>query len=134
MEYGNQAGVAGSSRYGVGGHHGFHRRRNGQFYNDPEGISETAKFELSEGVRVITDDDRIVEPGSGEMGKIATSGLVPLGYYKDERKSAATFRIVDGVRYAFPATTPTVEADAALPYGRGSACINTQARKCFQRR
>ena len=43
-----------------------------------EGISETAKFELGEGVRVITDDDRIVEPGSGEMGKIATSGLVPL--------------------------------------------------------
>ena len=57
-----------------------------------EGISQTAKFELNEGVTVITDDGRIVEPGSGEMGKIATSTFVPLGYYKDEEKSKATFK------------------------------------------
>ena len=97
-----------------------------------EGISETAKFELSEGVRVITDDDRIVEPGSGEMGKIATSGLVPLGYYKDEEKSAATFRVVDGVRYSFPGDYATVEADGSITLlGRGSACINTAGEKVF---
>ena len=97
-----------------------------------EGISATAKFELSEGVRVITDDGRVVEPGSGEMGKIATSGLVPLGYYKDAEKSAATFREIDGVRYSFPGDYATVEADGSITLlGRGSACINTAGEKVF---
>ena len=97
-----------------------------------EGISATAKFELSEGVRVLTDDGRAVEPGSGEMGKIATSGLVPLGYYKDAEKSAATFREIDGVRYSFPGDYATVEADGSITLlGRGSACINTAGEKVF---
>ena len=45
--------------------------------------AETAKFVLNPGVIVITDDGEIVEPGSDKMGKIGTSGLVPLGYFKD---------------------------------------------------
>ena len=61
-----------------------------------EAAASTAKSELN-GVAVITDDGRFVEPGSGEMGKVATSAFVPLGYYKDPKKSAATFREVDGV-------------------------------------
>ena len=65
-----------------------------------EAAASTAKFELNEGVVVITDDDRTVQPGSGEMGKIATSSFVPLGYYKDPEKSAATFREINGVRYS----------------------------------
>lgn len=93
---------------------------------------ETAKFELNEGVVVITDDDRVVDPGSAEIGKIATSGFVPLGYYKDPEKSAATFREVDGVRYSFPGDYATVEADGSITLlGRGSACINTAGEKVF---
>jgi acyl-CoA synthetase (AMP-forming)/AMP-acid ligase II len=95
-------------------------------------VKGTAKFELNEGVRVITDDGRFVEAGSGEMGKIATSAFVPLGYYKDEEKSAATFREVDGVRYSFPGDYATVEADGSIILlGRGSACINTGGEKVF---
>ncbi len=94
--------------------------------------SATAKFELNEGVKVITDDDRIVAPGSGEIGKLATSAFVPLGYYKDEAKSAATFREVDGVRYSFPGDYATVEADGTITLlGRGSVCINTGGEKVF---
>jgi len=94
--------------------------------------AQTAKFELMEGVRVITDDDRFVEPGSVEIGKLATSGSVPLGYYKDPEKSAATFREVEGVRYAFPGDYATVEADGSITLlGRGSACINTGGEKVF---
>lgn len=93
---------------------------------------ETAKFELNEGVVVITDDDRIVEPGSKEIGKIATSGFVPLGYYKDPEKSSVTFREVDGVRYSFPGDYATVEPDGSITLlGRGSACINTAGEKVF---
>ncbi len=97
-----------------------------------EAVASTAKFELNEGVAVITDDDRMVEPGSGEMGKIATSAFVPLGYYKDPEKSAATFREVDGVRYSFPGDYATVEADGSITLlGRGSACINSGGEKIF---
>jgi len=94
--------------------------------------AQTAKFELNDGVKVITDDDRIVEPGSGEIGKLATSAFVPLGYYKDAEKSAATFREVEGVRYSFPGDYATVEADGSITLlGRGSVCINTGGEKVF---
>ncbi len=92
----------------------------------------TAKFQLAEGVKVFTDEGREVEPGSGEIGKLATSGFVPLGYYKDPVKSAETFREVDGVRYSFPGDYATVEADGSITLlGRGSVCINTAGEKVF---
>ena len=97
-----------------------------------EVTAQTAKFTLNEGVKVITDDGRFVEPGSGEIGKLATSAFVPLGYYKDEEKSAATFREVDGVRYSFPGDYATIEANGEITLlGRGSVCINTAGEKVF---
>jgi acyl-CoA synthetase (AMP-forming)/AMP-acid ligase II len=97
-----------------------------------ESVAQTAKFELSDGVRVITDDGREVEPGSDEIGKLATSGFVPVGYYKDPEKSADTFREVDGKRYSFPGDYATVEADGSITLlGRGSACINSAGEKVF---
>ena len=57
---------------------------------------ETAKFQLNPGVIVITDDGEHVLPGSGVIGKIGTSGLVPEGYYKDPKKSAETFKDFEG--------------------------------------
>jgi fatty-acyl-CoA synthase len=97
-----------------------------------EAKADTAKFQLNEGVKVFTEDDREVEPGSGVMGMIGTTGLVPIGYYKDDSKSAATFREIDGVRYSFPGDFATVEADGSITLlGRGSACINTAGEKVF---
>ena len=92
----------------------------------------TASFQLNEGVKVFGEDDREVEPGSGEMGMVATSGIVPLGYYKDPTKSETTFREVNGVRYSFPGDFATVEADGSIRLlGRGSVCINTAGEKVF---
>lgn len=97
-----------------------------------ESTAETAKFALNEGVLVIADDGSRVQPGSGDIGMVATSGMVPLGYYKDAEKSAATFREVDGVRYSFPGDYALVEADGTITLlGRGSACINTAGEKVF---
>lgn len=94
--------------------------------------ADTAKFKLQPGVKVFDDDDHEVEPGSGEVGKLATSGLVPLGYYKDPEKSAATFRTLNGVRYSFPGDFATVEADGSITLlGRGSNCINTAGEKVY---
>ena len=53
---------------------------------------KTAKFSLNPGVIVIADDGEILQPGSEKIGLIGTSGLVPFGYYKDEKKSAETFK------------------------------------------
>jgi fatty-acyl-CoA synthase len=92
----------------------------------------TAKFALNAGVKVITDDGREVQPGSGEIGKLATSGLVPIGYYKDPKKTAETFREIGGVRYSFPGDYARVEADGSIALlGRGSVCINTAGEKVF---
>src|SRR4051794_3678130 len=96
------------------------------------GTSETAKFRLGENARVITDDGRDVEPGSGEVGIVAVKGRTPVGYYKDPAKSDATFRIIDGARYSVPGDFATVEADGTLRLlGRGSVCINTGGEKVF---
>jgi len=96
------------------------------------GTSGTAKFVLGENTRVITDDGREVEPGSGEIGRVAVKGRNPLGYFKDEAKSAATFLTIDGHRYSVPGDYATIEADGSLTLlGRGSVCINTGGEKVF---
>ncbi|MFL2697860.1 MAG: acyl-CoA synthetase [Gammaproteobacteria bacterium] len=92
----------------------------------------TAKFILNPGTIVISDEGNIVEPGSGEMGKIGTSGLVPIGYFKDPEKSAETFKEVDGIRYSFPGDYALVEEDGTITLlGRGSNCINTAGEKVY---
>ncbi|MCB0974662.1 MAG: AMP-binding protein [Actinobacteria bacterium] len=94
--------------------------------------SGKATFHMGERIRVINDDDRDVQPGSGEMGMIAVSGPIPLGYYKDENKTANTFRTIDGVRYSIPGDFATVSAEGELVLaGRGSVCINTGGEKVF---
>ena len=97
-----------------------------------ENPAPTAKFTLNPGVIVITDEGKLVEPGSGEMGLIGTSGLVPEGYFKDAKKSAETFKEVDGVRYSFPGDYALMEADGTITLlGRGSNCINTAGEKVY---
>jgi 3-oxocholest-4-en-26-oate---CoA ligase len=93
---------------------------------------ETAKFSQSPTTKVFTDDDRVVEPGSGEIGMVAAGGNVPLGYYKDPEKSARTFRVIGGERYSFPGDLAMVAADGSLILlGRGSQVINTGGEKVF---
>ena len=94
--------------------------------------TETAKFRLNPGTVIISDDGEEVEPGSGVMGKIGTSGLVPEGYYKDPVKSAETFKEFNGVRYSFPGDYATINEDGSINLlGRGSNCINTAGEKVY---
>lgn len=104
----------------------------GASVSNREAPAQTAKFELGENVKVFAEDDREVRPGSGEVGLVATAGLVPLGYYKDPEKSARTFRSIDGVRYSFPGDYARVEADGTITLlGRGSQVINTGGEKVY---
>ena len=81
---------------------------------------------------MFTDDGRRVEPGSGEQGMVAVGGFIPLGYYKDEVKTAQTFRTIEGRRWSVPGDFAEVNADGSLHLlGRGSVCINTGGEKVF---
>jgi fatty-acyl-CoA synthase len=104
----------------------------GQSVSGAAATSHTAKFALGENARVIDDDGRDVEPGSGQSGKVAVRGFNPIGYYKDEEKSKATFIEIDGQTYSIPGDFAMVEADGTLTLlGRGSQCINTAGEKVF---
>jgi acyl-CoA synthetase (AMP-forming)/AMP-acid ligase II len=81
---------------------------------------------------VLDDDGNEVQPGSGVRGVIAKRGHVPVGYYKDEEKSAATFKTINGVRYAIPGDYAQVEADGTVTMlGRGSVSINSGGEKIY---
>jgi acyl-CoA synthetase (AMP-forming)/AMP-acid ligase II len=81
---------------------------------------------------VFADDGSRVEPGSGVVGKIARSGAVPIGYYKDPEKTAATFVEMEGRRWSIPGDFATVEADGTITLlGRGSVSINSGGEKIY---
>lgn len=81
---------------------------------------------------VLDEDGNEVEPGSGVRGIIAKRGHIPVGYYKDEKKTAETFRTINGVRYAIPGDYATVEADGSVTMlGRGSVSINSGGEKIY---
>jgi fatty-acyl-CoA synthase len=93
---------------------------------------DVARFSLGPTCKVFTEDHREVRPGSGESGMVAVSGPLPVGYYKDEAKTAKTFPVIGGVRYSIPGDWVRVEADGTLTLlGRGSNCINTAGEKVY---
>ncbi|MEZ5383405.1 MAG: AMP-binding protein [Microthrixaceae bacterium] len=92
----------------------------------------TARFQLGEHAAVFTEDGVRVTPGSGERGRLAVGGHLPLGYYKDPAKTEATYPVYEGSRWAVPGDFATVEADGTITLlGRGSVCINTAGEKVF---
>jgi len=82
---------------------------------------------------VLDEELRIVEAGSGVIGKVARRGNIPLEYYKDPVKSAETFVIAaDGTRYSIPGDFATVEANGTVTLlGRGSVSINSGGEKIY---
>jgi acyl-CoA synthetase (AMP-forming)/AMP-acid ligase II len=95
-------------------------------------MAKTAGFKLGEHARIIDEDNESVVPGSGQVGRVAVQGRAPIGYYRDEEKTARTFPIIDGERWVIPGDLATVEADGTVRLlGRGSACINTGGEKVF---
>ena len=90
-------------------------------------------FFMDEGHTVVLDDNLDpVKPGSGDTGMLARFGAIPLGYWKDEAKTAATFKTKDGVRYVIPGDRAAVAEDGSVLFlGRDSVCINSGGEKVF---
>ncbi|HVJ96871.1 MAG TPA: acyl-CoA synthetase [Acidimicrobiia bacterium] len=88
------------------------------------------RFRMNEWTTVITEDGDVA--AVGEVGMLARRGHVPIGYYKDEAKTAATFVEMRGVRWAIPGDRAVIEEDGAINVlGRGSQCINSGGEKIF---
>ncbi len=86
-------------------------------------------------VVVLDDRNRLIEvsdANAGRIGRIGRGGHVPVGYYKDERKSAETFLTIDGERYSVPGDFARIEAGGRITMlGRGSNCVNTGGEKVY---
>ncbi|MEV6275646.1 acyl-CoA synthetase [Nocardia sp. NPDC051832] len=81
---------------------------------------------------LIDDDDNVVEPAPGAIGRMARTGHIPLGYYKDPEKTKTIFVEIDGRRYVVPGDYARYEPDGLVTLlGRGSECINTGGEKVF---
>jgi 3-oxocholest-4-en-26-oate---CoA ligase len=82
---------------------------------------------------VLDEHLRPLPPGSGEVGMLARTGNIPLGYLSDPVKTAATFVTgPDGTRYAISGDAATVAADGSITMlGRGSVSINSGGEKIF---
>jgi acyl-CoA synthetase (AMP-forming)/AMP-acid ligase II len=91
-----------------------------------------ARFKASDRIVVVTDDGDTVRPGDERVGLLGVGGAIPMGYYKDPEKTAATFRTVGDRRYSIPGDYATVDPDGTIRLlGRGSACINTGGEKVY---
>ncbi len=94
--------------------------------------AKTARFLMGPNTAVFREDGTRVPPGSGERGMVAITGHLPLGYYKDEEKTARTFKMFEGQRWSVPGDWAEPHEDGTLTLlGRGSQCINTGGEKVF---
>jgi acyl-CoA synthetase (AMP-forming)/AMP-acid ligase II len=104
----------------------------GQMVAGPSGSGTHPRFMVNDQTTVLDDDLRPVVRGSGVVGRVARRGYIPLGYFKDEAKTAVTFPVVDGVRWAVPGDFATVDADGTITlFGRGSVSVNTGGEKVY---
>ena len=96
-------------------------------------VSSSVNFRMVPGCAVVNDDRTAVlsEP-DGEIGWMAQSGHVALGYYKDAEKTAATFPTINCTRYSIPGDRAEInEAGEFHLLGRESVTINTAGEKVF---
>jgi acyl-CoA synthetase (AMP-forming)/AMP-acid ligase II len=97
------------------------------------GAVSTGTFNAGPDTFVAAEDlGSLLPPGHDGMGWLAQRGYVPLGYKGDAAKTAATFPVIDGVRYAIPGDRARHHADGRVELlGRASVTINSGGEKIF---
>ena len=98
-----------------------------------ERTSGVARFvPYADDTAVLADNLERVAPGSGDVGRVALRGHIPIGYLHDEAKTAETFVEHGGDRWVLTGDFATVDQDGTISLlGRGSQCINTGGEKVF---
>jgi fatty-acyl-CoA synthase len=94
---------------------------------------EQQRFELGPDARVLSDDRaRFLTADDDEVGWLARTTHVPLGYLDDPDATEATFPLVDGIRVAVPGDRARMEPDGRFVLlGRDSLVVNTGGEKVF---
>ena len=98
-----------------------------------KGAVRTGTFTPGPGSTVVSEDlTTVLAPGHEGLGWFAQSGWVPLGYLGDPEKTARTFPVIEGTRYAVPGDRARFDAEGAIEVlGRDSVTINTGGEKVF---
>lgn len=93
----------------------------------------TGTFAAGPGATVVSEDlSVLLDPGMDALGWLAQTGNVPLGYLGDAEKTARTFPVIDGVRYAAPGDRARLLDDGSVRVlGRDSVTINSGGEKVF---
>ncbi|MEE3849575.1 AMP-binding protein [Gordonia sp. LSe1-13] len=83
--------------------------------------------------RVVSEDRaRFLQAGDTELGWIARTGRVPLGYFEDPEATQHTFPEIDGERVSIPGDRARLESDGSLRlHGRDSLVVNSGGEKIF---
>jgi len=102
-------------------------------HTSASGAVATGKFTAGPDTFVAAEDlGAILEPGHDGMGWLAQRGYVPLGYKGDTTKTAATFPVIDGVRYSVPGDRARHLEDGSIELlGRDSVTISSGGEKIF---
>jgi acyl-CoA synthetase (AMP-forming)/AMP-acid ligase II len=97
------------------------------------GGATTGAFDLTPGNHVLSAElDRVIEPGDTEIGWLAKSGRLALGYLGDPIKTGRTYPVIDGVRFAVPGDRARLAPNNVVElYGRDSVTINSGGEKIF---
>ena len=97
------------------------------------GHSGLPAYPPREGTVLLRDDRQgVLPPDSEEVGWIASTGHLPLGYLGDRKKTEDTFPTVAGVRYSVGGDRGRWLPDGRLLFlGREAMCINTGGEKVF---
>jgi 3-oxocholest-4-en-26-oate---CoA ligase len=97
------------------------------------GAVSTGTFNAGPDTFVAADDlATILQPGHEGIGWLAQRGYVPLGYKGDAAKTAKTFPVINGVRYAVPGDRARHRGDGSIELlGRDSVTINSGGEKIF---
>jgi fatty-acyl-CoA synthase len=93
----------------------------------------SGRFALGPQTCVLHEDlTHVLLPGDQATGWLAQRGRVPLGYLGDPDKTARTFPVIDGVRYAVPGDRARLRPDGTIDLlGRDAATINSGGEKIF---
>ena len=97
------------------------------------GSASTGTFPWAPQNHILSEDmTRVLEAGHEELGWLAKSGRLALGYLRDEAKTKRTYPVVDGVRYVVPGDRARLTADMMIEmHGRDSVTINSGGEKIF---
>jgi fatty-acyl-CoA synthase len=97
------------------------------------GVATTGTFPLTPHNHVLSGDlSRVLTAGDPDLGWLAKSGHLALGYLGDPAKTERTYPVVDGVRYAVPGDRARLlDGDVVELHGRDSVTINSGGEKIF---